>query len=122
MSSSSTITRTPATGHDYASMKAPLPHPGELLREAYLPDYDITPEALASGMERPLNQVRAVLSGAEPISPDFALRLGKVFRQDPSLWMRMQGSHDLSKAAIAAREELKRIEPLVSSRPPLAAE
>ncbi len=110
MSSSSTITKVPDTGHDYSSFASPLPHPGELLREDYLPDYGLTPLALAIGMGFPdALSVEAVLAEQAPIDAAFALRLGKVFGQDPNLWMRMQASHDVSKTAIAEREELRRI-------------
>ncbi len=113
MSNSSTTTRVPPTGHDYASFASPLPHPGALLREDYLPDYGLTATSLASAMGLPTaDEVEAVLAEQASITAEFALRLGKVFRQNPDLWMRMQGSHDISKAAIAQREALARVDPI----------
>ena len=38
------------TAHDYTTFAAPLAHPGEHLREDFLPDYDLTPGALARAM------------------------------------------------------------------------
>jgi addiction module HigA family antidote len=46
------------------------------------------------------------------VTPDTALRLGKVFGTSPDFWMNLQTQHDLSKAAIAVRDELMMIEPL----------
>ncbi len=40
--------------------------------------------------------------------------LGRVFRTSPQFWMNLQASHDLSKVAIAEREILAMIEPLVA--------
>jgi hypothetical protein len=38
------------TGHDYTAFETPLAHPGEHLREDYLPDYKLTAGALAKLM------------------------------------------------------------------------
>lgn len=116
MSNSSIITKVPVTGHDYASFASPLPHPGELLREDYLHDYDLTAQTLAAAMGLDeVGEVEAVLAGQAPITADFAVRLGKVFRQSPDLWMRMQASHEISKAALAKRDEHARIRPLAAA-------
>jgi len=48
----------------------------------------------------------------QPVTSDTALRLARVFGKTAEFWMNLQTQHDLSKAAIAARDELATIEPL----------
>ena len=58
----------------------------------------------------------------QPITPDTALRLARVFGTTPEFWMNLQTQHDQSVAAIAAREELAAIKAVeaawASIRPP----
>jgi len=40
----------PAMSHDHTTFAEPLAHPGAHLREDFLPDYGLTPGALARAM------------------------------------------------------------------------
>lgn len=40
----------PKSSHDYTTFAEPLAHPGEHLREDFLPDFGLTPGALAKAM------------------------------------------------------------------------
>ena len=51
----------------------------------------------------------------QPITADTALRLARVFGTTPQFWINLQTDHDLSKAAVAAREELAAIKPLAAA-------
>ena len=65
---------------NYTDFKSPLPHPGEHLREDYLPDYGLTPGALAKAMGlRDRTRIERLVREAQPVTPDTALRLAKVF-------------------------------------------
>ena len=113
MSSSSTITEVGPGGDDYSRFVSPSPHPGEHLREDYMPAYGLTPESLAEAMGFTDPQpIRDLLAERLDLTADMALRLGKLFNQFPDLWLGLQAGHDLSKAAIAKRDELARIRPL----------
>jgi antitoxin HigA-1 len=93
--------------HDYSNFESPLPHPGELLREDFLPQYGLTAGALARAMGlKDRTRIERIVREQQPVTADTALRLARVFGTSPDLWIGMQVGHDLSKAAIAAREEL----------------
>ncbi len=51
----------------------------------------------------------------QPITADTALRLGKVFGTSAQFWLNLQAQHDLSKAAIAARDEIAAIPTLAGA-------
>jgi addiction module HigA family antidote len=98
---------------DYSKCVSPLPHPGEHLREDFLPDYGLTAGSLAKAMGlRDRTWIERLVREAQPISPDTALRLAKVFGTTADFWMNLQAQHDLSAAAIKSRRALKAIKPL----------
>jgi addiction module HigA family antidote len=99
--------------HDYSTFAAPLAHPGEHLREDFLPAYNLTPGRLARAMGlRDRTRIERLVRGAQPVTPDTALRLARVFGTSAEFWMNLQAQHDLSTAAIAARADLAKIEQL----------
>lgn len=105
------------TTHDYASFAQPLAHPGEHLREDFLRDYSLSPGALAKAMGlKDRTRVERLIREKQAITPDTALRLACVFGTTPEFWMNLQNQHDLSVAAIAAREELAAIKSLGAVR------
>ncbi|HEY5412770.1 MAG TPA: HigA family addiction module antitoxin [Caulobacteraceae bacterium] len=98
---------------DYSDFASPLPHPGEHLREDYLPAYRLTAGALARAMGlKDRTRVERLVREQQPVTADTALRLGKVFGTSADLWLNMQAQHDLSKAAIGTKDQLAAIKRL----------
>ena len=59
--------------------------------------------------------MHSILSERQSVTPEMALRLGKLFRNGPALWLRMQPDYDLTKATAASLVgELARIEPVAA--------
>jgi addiction module HigA family antidote len=86
-------------------------HPGEVLREDYLPDLGWTAKELATRLRLPQDQVTALLAEREHVTPELALRLGKLFGQSPALWFKRQLAHNYHAAFTSADEDLGRIRP-----------
>lgn len=100
---------------DYSDFVSPLPHPGELLREDYLPAYNLTAGKLARAMGlKDRTRIERLIRERQPITADTALRLARVFGATAQYWINLQTQHDLSKAAIASRDELAGIARLQS--------
>ncbi len=97
---------------DYA-FSSPLPHPGEILREAYLAPRNMTADALAKaiGLDE-ADRIERIVSEGKAVTADTALRLERVFGASAQFWMNLQSQHDLSKAVIDGGAELKAIPPL----------
>lgn len=74
------------------------PHPGEILRELYLPDYklSVTVFALKLGVSR--TTVSELVNCKNGISADMALKLAKAFGTTPRFWLNMQQAYDLWQA------------------------
>jgi addiction module HigA family antidote len=85
----------------------PLPHPGEHLREDFLPEYGLTAGALARLMGlKDRTRVERLVREQQSVTADTALRLARVFGTTPQFWMNLQASHDLSVVAIEKAAEL----------------
>lgn len=99
--------------HDYTAFTGPLVHPGEHLREDFLPAYGLTPGALARAMGlKDRTRIERLVREEQALTSDTALRLARVFGTSAEFWMNLQAQHDLSRAAIAARDDLNAIRPL----------
>ncbi|MEO6378733.1 MAG: HigA family addiction module antitoxin [Caulobacteraceae bacterium] len=93
--------------HDFSDFVSPLPHPGKTLREDFMAPYKLSAGRLARHMGlKDRTRVERIAREQQPITADTALRLARVFGTTPQFWINLQTGHDLSKAAIAARQEL----------------
>ncbi|MDO8379928.1 HigA family addiction module antitoxin [Phenylobacterium sp.] len=101
---------------DYTTFSEPLAHPGEHLREDYMPAFRLSAGALAKAMGlKDRSRIEQLVRGQRAITSDTALRLGKVFGTSAEYWMNLQAQHDLSRDAIASREALAKIKPLAAA-------
>jgi addiction module HigA family antidote len=90
----------------------PPTHPGELLREEYLRDYGWSAGDLARRLHVPQAVVDGLLAEETPLTPDLALRLGRLFNQTPAFWIKCQLAYDFWFALQASAADLARIEPV----------
>ncbi|HYL98610.1 MAG TPA: HigA family addiction module antitoxin [Blastocatellia bacterium] len=88
-------------------------HPGELLREEFLPNVGISQTELAKRLGVSRQTVSEVLRERRPITPDLAIRLSRIFpNQTPDLWLTMQAAVDVWDARHANAEQYRQIKPL----------
>ncbi len=70
-------------------------HPGAILREDVLPELNITQQELADRLGVSRRTVSEILNEHRPLTPDMAIRLGKLLGNGPGVWLRMQQTLDL---------------------------
>lgn len=87
-------------------------HPGEMLREDFMPDYGLTVAALAEAAGVSRQSVNELLRGRRALSPEMALRLSRLFGNSPEFWLNAQRAVDLWDAAQKLKNEVRRIKPL----------
>ena len=87
-------------------------HPGEMLREDFLPDYGLTVASLAQAVGVSRQSINELLRCRRSVSPGMALRLARLFGNTPEFWLNAQRAVDLWGAAQAIKAEIKRIKPL----------
>jgi addiction module HigA family antidote len=87
-------------------------HPGEMLREDFLPDYGLTASGLANSIGVSRQSVNELLRGRRAVSPAMALRLGKLFGNSPEFWLNAQRAVDLWDAAQTIKKDVAGIKTL----------
>lgn len=90
-------------------------HPGEMLREDFVPDYGLTVTGLAKSLGVSRHSVNELLRARGAVSAETALRLACLFGNSPEFWLNAQRSVDLWKAAQSVKEEIERIKPLYAA-------
>jgi len=93
-------------------MKRRPTHPGEVLREDFLPDYDLTVSSLAAALGVSRQTVNELLRERRALSPEMALRLSALFGNSPEFWLNLQRAVDLWDAQAAVQDDMRRIKPL----------
>jgi addiction module HigA family antidote len=86
-------------------------HPGEVLREDVLPALGLSVSEAARRLGVSRQQLHRILACTHPITPEMALRIGRLAGNGPGLWLRMQQAYDLWHAEQRLHEALARIVP-----------
>jgi addiction module HigA family antidote len=73
-------------------------HPGAVLRDTTLPALQLSKTAFAQMLGISRQHLYDILNGVKPISPEVAVRLGKLLGNGPGLWVRMQAAYDTWQA------------------------
>ena len=74
------------------------PHPGEILKELYLPDYNLSVTAFALKIGVSRTTASELINGKNGISAEMSLKLAKAFGTTPQYWLNMQQAYDLWQA------------------------
>ena len=87
-------------------------HPGEMLREDFMPDYGLTTKRLAERLRVSRQTVNELLRERRAITPAMALRLSRLFGNTPEFWLNAQRAVDLWNVQTTYKNELERIQSL----------
>lgn len=87
-------------------------HPGEMLREDFMPDFNLSTAGLAAKLGVSRQTVNELLRERRAVSPAMALRLSRLFENTPEFWLNAQRAVDLWKARRENGREISRIKPL----------
>ena len=81
-------------------------HPGEMLREDFLPDYGLTVAKLAEAIGVSRQSVSELLRERRRVSPEMALRFSRLFGNSPEFWLNAQRAVDLWDAGQAIQSDI----------------
>jgi addiction module HigA family antidote len=85
-------------------------HPGAILREDVLPALGMTQAEFAKRLGVSRLTVSELINEKRAVSPDMAMRLGRLLGNGPEIWLRMQQTLDLWE--LAKRGDYKKIQTL----------
>lgn len=84
-------------------------HPGEMLREDFLPEYGLSVSGLAKALGVSRQTVNELLRERRALSPEMALRLARLFGNSPEFWLNAQMAVDQWDAARDLEPKLEQI-------------
>lgn len=87
-------------------------HPGEMLREDFLPEFNLTASQMAEALGVSRQTVNELLRERRALSPSMALRLSRFFGNAPEFWLNAQRSVDLWQTEQSEKDALDAIHPL----------
>ncbi|HKO07749.1 MAG TPA: HigA family addiction module antitoxin [Alphaproteobacteria bacterium] len=93
------------------TVKRGLPpmHPGELLREDVVPALGRSRVEIARLLGVSRQTLHAILTERAPVTPEMALRLGKLCGNGPELWLNLQARYDIERLSKTKRAEIAAI-------------
>jgi len=90
-------------------------HPGEILKEEFLKELDISAYKLAKDTGIPQTRVSAIIKGERRITADTALRLSKYFGNTPKFWLGLQDDYDIEEEKLSKGDDLDKIQHYTSA-------
>jgi addiction module HigA family antidote len=87
-------------------------HPGDMLREDFMPDFGLTVAGLAEAAGVSRQSINELLRGRRAVSPEMALRLSRLFGNSPEFWLNAQRGVDLWDASQTLKDDMVRIKPI----------
>lgn len=69
-------------------------HPGAVLREDIIPAVKRSKSEIARLLGISRQHLHDILEEKKPLSPEVAVRVGKLFGSGAGIWVRMQGAYD----------------------------
>jgi addiction module HigA family antidote len=78
-------------------LKRGLPpvHPGEILREEFIKERNLTITAVAKGLDMARGNLSAVVNEHAGISPELAVKLSEAFGNTAAFWVNLQKNYEL---------------------------
>ena len=91
------------------------PHIGEILKQEFLDELNLSQNALARAVGVPSNRISAIVNGTRRITADTDLLLCKFFGLSEGFWLRLQNSYEIREAKKRLISQISRIPPYINS-------
>jgi addiction module HigA family antidote len=96
--------------------RAPLVHPGEIIKEDILPSVGLSVTAAAKALGVSRQMLHDILAERKPLSAVMCLKVSRLFGGSPEVWMRLQAVYDLRKAE-QNKKVMERVTRIVPIKP-----
>lgn len=84
--------------------------PGEVLKESFIDEFEITAATLADAIGVPKNRIYQIIHNKREITPDTAYRLSRYFGNTPEFWINLQVSYNMR---IYEQTKWKTVKPMI---------
>ncbi len=90
------------------------PKVGEILKEEFLEEIEMSQNALAKAIAVPTNRIHAIVNGTRRVTADTDLRLCRYFGLSEGYFLRLQNAYELMEAKRKLGQVLVEIQPYAS--------
>lgn len=73
----------------------PPAHPGEILKEMFIKERNLTITEVAKGLNVARANLSAIINGHNGISPELAIKLSEAFGNTAQFWINLQNNYEL---------------------------
>lgn len=87
------------------------PHAGDILKEEFLDELELSQNALARALSVPANRINAIVNGTRRVTADTDLRLCKYFGLSEGYWLRLQNIYETMEAKRLIADQIAHIQP-----------
>ena len=87
-------------------------HPGEVLREEFMPDYGLSVASLANLLSVSRQSINEVVREKRALSTQMAFRLSRLFGTSVEFWLNLQRKVDIWESLAIYEEEFEKITPI----------
>jgi addiction module HigA family antidote len=94
--------------------RIPPVHPGDVLLEDFMKPLGLSAYAVAKAIGSTPIAISEIIRRKRSVSPEMALKLGRLFNVSASIWTGLQSGHDLEVVGQKMKSRLARIEPIHS--------
>jgi len=70
-------------------------HPGAILRELFIKEYELTITEVADGIGMARVNLSAIVNERAGISPELAIKLSIAFNNTPEFWINLQSNYEM---------------------------
>jgi addiction module HigA family antidote len=93
-------------------------HPGDVLREDFMKPLGLSAYAVAKAIGATPIAISQICRGKRSVSAEMALKLGRLFKVSPELWMGIQADYDLETARLRCEDAIaESVHPLAELQP-----
>lgn len=87
-------------------------HPGQILKEEFLDELNISQTELASALGTTFRTINEIINEKRNISTEIAIKLSKFFRTSIELWLNLQNQYDIYRIYNKKKEMIDKVRPL----------
>lgn len=87
-------------------------HPGTVLAEDVIPGSGLSKAAFARRLGMSRESLYNILKGQSAVTPVTALKLSRLLKTTPELWLNLQRAYDLAMAMRDSKAEIEQVEAL----------
>ena len=87
-------------------------HPGQILKEEFLDELNISQTELASALGTTFRTINEIINEKRNISTEIAIKLSRFFRTSIELWLNLQNQYDIYRIYNKKKEMIDKVRPL----------